>query len=97
MRKYLTIALALAAVTGCVDKAVLTASEENGKQLISDYVAGFNAVDEELYIQEYDNSEAAQFLNDNVPYFECPDKELEKTYYFRWWTYRKHVKATPEG
>lgn len=25
------------------------------------------------------------------------DAELEKTYYFRWWTFRKHVKKTPAG
>ena len=61
------------------------------------YVAQFNASDEEIYIQEYDNSEAAKFLLENIPIFECPDKELEKTYYFRWWTYRKHILSTPEG
>src|SRR5262249_10261551 len=27
----------------------------------------------------------------------CPDKVIEETYYFRWWTYRKHIHATPEG
>ena len=37
------------------------------------------------------------FLRDNIPLFECPDKELEQTYYFRWWTYRKHIKQTPDG
>ncbi len=36
-------------------------------------------------------------MRDNIPLFECPDKELEKTYYFRWWTYRKHIQKTPDG
>jgi hypothetical protein len=31
-------------------------------------------------------------MTDEVPFFECPDKELERIYYFRWWTYRKHIK-----
>jgi len=33
-------------------------------------------------------------LRTNVPLFECPDKDFERTYYFRWWTYRKHIKQT---
>ena len=27
----------------------------------------------------------------------CPDAELEETYYFRWWTFRKHIRQTPQG
>ena len=33
----------------------------------------------------------------NVPLFDCPDKDIEEIYYFRWWTYRKHIKQTPDG
>ncbi len=33
----------------------------------------------------------------NIPLFECPDKQIEETYYFRWWTYRKHIKKTDSG
>lgn len=36
-------------------------------------------------------------MADNIPLFECPDKEIEEIYYFRWWTFRKHIKNTPEG
>lgn len=82
---------------GCSDASVQNALNENGNELVTSYVAEFNSTDNELYRQEYDNSEAEQFLMDYIPFFECPDKELEKTYYFRWWTFRKHVKATPEG
>ena len=71
--------------------------DHNGEALISEYVAQFNAADEEIYIQQFPNSKAEDFLIENVPVFECPDKELEKTWYFRWWTYRKHIKSTPEG
>jgi len=57
----------------------------------------FNADDEELYKNDIPNSEAWDFLQANVPFFECPDKELETTYWFRWWTYRKHLRKTPDG
>lgn len=61
------------------------------------YVEQFNAHDEEIYPQHIPNAAAWAFLKDNIPLFECPDPELEKTYYFRWWTYRKHIKQTPDG
>ena len=61
------------------------------------YVDTFNRHDEELYVQHFNNAAAWDFLRDNIPRFECPDKELEEIYYFRWWTYRKHLKQTPDG
>lgn len=65
--------------------------------VIGTYVSEFNRADNELYKQDIANCDAAGFLQKNIPFFECPDKALEKTYYFRWWTYRKHIKKTPEG
>jgi hypothetical protein len=64
---------------------------------IKDYVNRFNKTDNELTIQLIPNSKAAEFLSGNIPRFECPDKELEEIYYFRWWTFRKHIKQTPDG
>ena len=61
------------------------------------YVEQFNRDDEELYLQHIPNAQAWKFLQANIPLFECPDKEIERTYYFRWWTYRKHIKQTPDG
>jgi predicted GH43/DUF377 family glycosyl hydrolase len=61
------------------------------------YLDAFQASDEELYPSYIDNSAAWSFVKQNVPWFECPDKDLEETYYFRWWTYRKHIKPTPDG
>ena len=60
------------------------------------YVQKFNADDEELYTN-IPNSNACSFLEANIPLFDCPDEGFERTYYFRWWTYRKHVKKTPDG
>jgi alpha-L-rhamnosidase len=43
------------------------------------------------------NADAWPFMVANIPFFECPDKEIEEVYYYRWWTFRKHIKQTPEG
>ncbi len=43
------------------------------------------------------NSETWRFLEENIPFFECPDQEIEEVYYYRWWTFRKHIKQTPDG
>lgn len=61
------------------------------------YVVGFNQTDNELYKQYVPNSAAWEFLKQKIPLLDCPDKEIEQTYYFRWWTYRKHIKQTPDG
>ena len=56
------------------------------------YVVQFNKDDNELYEQHISNRYAWNFLEKNIPLFDCPDKEFEKVYYFRWWVYRKHIK-----
>lgn len=61
------------------------------------YLAQFNADDEEPYRGTIPNSDAWAFLSTNIPLFECPDPDLERTYYFRWWTFRKHINHTPDG
>lgn len=80
----------------------LSVSGHNSKGFIkedklSSYIKTFNKFDDELYIQDIPNSQAEEFLKNNIPLLDCPDKQLEQTYYFRWWTYRKHIKQTPAG
>lgn len=65
--------------------------------IIKTYVNAFNASDDEPYKQAFPNAKAFDFLAENIPLFECPDKNIERTYYFRWWTYRKHIKKTSDG
>ena len=43
------------------------------------------------------NEDAWTFLEDNIPFFDCPDKEIEEVYYYRWWSFRKHIKQTQDG
>jgi len=66
-------------------------------EALKQYVAAFNENDHELYQQHIPNDQALDWLKNSIPLFECPDKELEETYYFRWWTYRKHIKETVDG
>lgn len=37
------------------------------------------------------------WFEENVPYFNCSDKTLLQTYYFRWYTYRNHIRLTQSG
>ena len=61
------------------------------------YMPEFNGGDEELYTNAVPNSAAEAFLRENAPSFTCPDKDIERTYHFRWWTYRKHIKKLSDG
>ena len=62
------------------------------RAILSDYVRRFNAKDDELYVNAIPNAEAEAFMLGNVPRLACPDKDIERTYYFRWWTFRKHLR-----
>ena len=66
---------------------------ESFRQMIED----FNKNDHELYRGYYPNTAAWDFLEANIPLLDCPDEDIQRTYYFRWWTYRKHIKQTPDG
>jgi len=61
------------------------------------YIDDFNQTDNELYKGFFPNAAAWDFLKDNIPLLDCPDPDIQSTYYFRWWTYRKHIKQTPAG
>lgn len=65
--------------------------------ILKDYVELFDRYDEECYSNDIDNAHAYEWLKNEIPIFECPDKDIERAYYFRWWTYRKHIKTTEDG
>lgn len=64
---------------------------------LKEYVEHFNRCDEEVYQNKIDNAHAYEWLAEEIPLLECPDQTIEETYYFRWWTYRKHVRETQDG
>lgn len=61
------------------------------------YVDFFNSVDDEPIKNAIPNAKTWDWMQANIPWFECPDKEIEEIYYYRWWIYRKHIKETPVG
>ncbi|MBQ4321831.1 MAG: hypothetical protein IJC35_06275, partial [Oscillospiraceae bacterium] len=64
---------------------------------LSTSAAKFNAADEERKFGDIANSEAARWLEDHAPLLECPEPVLEEIFDFRYWTFRKHIRTTPEG
>lgn len=63
----------------------------------SHYFKKFNKEDIEHYPQYIPNEKAITFLDSTIPLLDIPDTVVQKTYYFRWWTFRKHIKQTPKG
>jgi len=61
------------------------------------YIDAFNRNDDERFVNYIDDRSSWEWLQKNIPLFECFDKNLEEIYYFRWWTFRKHIKKTPDG
>lgn len=60
--------------------------------ILSYYVDCFIDMDSLEDSRSITNKSVYSFFKRNIPLFECPDKDIEKTYYFRWWTYRKHIR-----
>ncbi len=61
------------------------------------YVERFNDCDKEDVVNLIPNADAWEWIVEQAPLFECPSAQMEEVYYFRWWTYRKHIKQTPAG
>jgi hypothetical protein len=68
-----------------------------GAERFRAYADGFAAGDRETVVNAIPNAAAWEWMAANVPRFECPDKKLEEVYWFRWWTFRKHLKETVDG
>ena len=61
------------------------------------YVDHFNSMEDENIIQAIPNDSAWAWMKQNIPLFECPQKNFEEMFYYRWWTLRKHIKKTEQG
>ena len=84
MKKTIGMLMLLAAGTAVAADADLTAR-------VRAYVDEFAATHVEWMTNAIPDSAAADFLVNGVPLFECPDRQIETTYYYRWWTFRKHL------
>ncbi|HVT28102.1 MAG TPA: glycosyl hydrolase family 65 protein [Lacipirellulaceae bacterium] len=63
----------------------------------SQFIREFNALSGAPAVCVVPNDRVAAWMAANVPLFDCPDAQLKRIYYFRWWTYRKHICRTPQG
>ncbi len=95
-----TLICGLLGITACTSPKKSTLNKEHFKA----YIEKFNEQDTlNLHVnvvpgtKMIENEESWSFLEKNIPFFECPDKEIEEVYYYRWWTFRKHIKQTAEG
>ena len=61
------------------------------------HVDMFNRMEDENIVQAVSNDQSWEWMQQNIPFFECPQDNFEEIYYFRWWTLRKHIKETPQG
>jgi hypothetical protein len=85
------LALTISGLCSAQQKHLLTTDKLKG------YVKYFNSIDTETVKNYITNDHAAEWLSANVPLFECPDSAIEKIYYYRWWTFRKHLVKTSDG
>jgi hypothetical protein len=63
----------------------------------SNCVAHFNSMEDENVTNLISNAGSWNWLQKEIPFFECSDKEVEEIYYFRWWSFRKHLEQTTNG
>jgi hypothetical protein len=61
------------------------------------YVDYFNKMEDENIKQAIPNDSAWNWMQKNIPLFECPQQNFEEIFYYRWWTLRKHIKKTNKG
>jgi predicted GH43/DUF377 family glycosyl hydrolase len=105
MKNYLPSALALliasAASVGAQARSAL--GQESPKPTVlkaagvKHFIDAFNQNDTEQYPSFLSNAKAWDFLKNNIPLLDCPDKDINEIYYFRWWGFRKHLRETREG
>ncbi len=61
------------------------------------YVDYFNKMENENIVQAIPNAQSWNWMQQNIPLFECPQQNFEEIFYYRWWTLRKHIKKTEKG
>src|SRR5262245_43873792 len=85
------LCVAAASVASAADFSVLKPSA------FAHHVERFNSMEDENVTNFVSNANSWTWLQSNIPLFECPDREVEEMYYFRWWSFRKHLVQTTNG
>ena len=84
------ICICCAALAGALAAGAASAADGDLAARARGHFDRFASIHGEWMTNAIPDSAAADFLMENVPLLECPDAEIETTYYFRWWTFRKH-------
>lgn len=53
-------------------------------------------LDHKKFAKKYYHNDAQWFLQ-NIPFFECSDKQLEQVYYYRWKMYKAHIRRVGDN
>jgi hypothetical protein len=61
------------------------------------HVQYFNTMEDENKVNAIPNAESWKWLKSNIPLFDSPQENFQQMYYYRWWTFRKHIHQTPKG
>jgi len=56
-----------------------------------------NTKEDEIVTHFVSSASSWDWLQKEIPFCECPDREVEEMYYFRWWSFRKHLVQTTNG
>ncbi|MCE7072239.1 glycoside hydrolase [Dyadobacter sp. CY327] len=85
----------LVAISACskrsIGPAVLKA--ENFRH----HVEKFNRMEDENKVNAIPNAQSWDWMQANIPLFDSPQDNFQEIYYYRWWTFRKHIHNTPQG
>lgn len=93
MKKFTLIITVAYLLTSCVSSNELVLKADDYKH----YVDYFNRMEDENIAQAIPNDSAWFWMKNNIPLFDCPQDNFEEMFYYRWWTFRKHIKDTPQG
>ena len=86
-----TILLFLLALIPATHAAVLQPST------YAHYATEFNRFVPETITNYVSDAQSWDWMQKEIPLFECPDSEVQEIYYFRWWSFRKHLVQSPQG
>lgn len=99
LKNILFAALAILMLVSCATQNAT--KEDTGSILKADnfkhYVDYFNGMEDENIAQAIPDTHSWEWMEKNVPLFECPQNNFEEMFIYRWWTLRKHIKETPVG
>jgi hypothetical protein len=79
------------------NSSVLSAESTLKPVSFSHYIEHFNTMEDENVTNFISDADSWNWLSKEIPFFECPDREVEEMYYFRWWSFRKHLEKSPDG